>query len=66
MSATTIHDWEKKSFVPTSIKGRLFTRLECRKCGAKARKFGNDIEIDVTSLRNPLMRNCVAYNKETK
>jgi len=54
-----IHDWENASFQKIHSKGRLCDRLICRSCGAKAKKFGSDIEIDVRSMRDPAMRDCI-------
>lgn len=56
---TTTHNWRRVSFAPMTLKGRMYIRLECDNCGAKAKRFGNDIELDVRSLRDPLMRACV-------
>jgi hypothetical protein len=57
------HDWEKKNFEPIHSKGRHYDRLECRNCGAKARRFGKDIELDARSQRLPHHRDCISAPK---
>lgn len=65
---TPKHDWEKINFgEKLKSKGRLYDRLICKNCGAKARRFGEDLDIDTTSLRDVFMRDCLTNkSKETK
>lgn len=53
------HVWEKQNFAPIHSKGRHYDRLHCKRCGAKARRFGKDIEMDTRSLRLKAHRDCL-------
>jgi len=60
MKEITVHDWEKLNFGGKLISmGRLYDRLVCRNCGARAKRFGDDAELDARSRRDPLMRECI-------
>lgn len=54
------HAWEKMVFQKIHSKGRTGDRLRCKICGAKAKQFGDDIEIDTRSLRDPAVKACGA------
>jgi len=52
------HEWRDFDFMYYHSKGRMFKKLICKNCGARARKFGSDIEIEARSLDKKTMRNC--------